>query len=91
VTVTGTVTGKVGTDTLIVNDGSGPVRIFLDGYNGSFADIQVNSRVQVFGLASEDGDGARIRVRNYKFHAGIDDDVIVLSTGSNLYLPLIVR
>jgi uncharacterized protein YdeI (BOF family) len=79
VTVTGTVTGKVGTDTLIVNDGSGPVRIFLDGYNGSFADIQVNSRVQVFGLASEDGDGQRIRVRNYKFHAGIDDDVIVLS------------
>ena len=91
VTVTGTVTGKVGTDTLIVNDGSGPVRIFLDGYNGSFADIQVNSRVQVFGLASEDGDGQRIRVRNYKFHAGIDDDVIVLSTGISLYLPIVAR
>ena len=55
------------------------------------ADIQVNSRVQVFGLASEDGDGARIRVRNYKFHAGIDDDVIVLSTGISLYLPIVAR
>ena len=91
VTVTGTVTGKVGTDTLIVDDDSGPVRIFLDGYNGSFEDIQVNSRVQAFGLASEDGDGQRIRVRNYKFHAGIDDDVIVLSTGISLYLPIVAR
>ena len=64
-TVTGMVIGKSGTDTLIVDDGSGPVRVFLDGYNGRFADIQLYDLVQVTGLVSEDGDGARIRVRNY--------------------------
>ncbi len=91
VTVTGTVTAKVGSDTLIVNDGSGPVRIFLDGYNGNFDDIQAFDRVQVTGLASEDGEGQRIRARNYKFHVGIDDDVIVVSKATQLYMPMISR
>ncbi len=64
--ITGTVTAKTGSDTLIVNDGSGPVRVFLDGYNGNFDDIQVNDWVRVTGLLSEDGDGGRIRVRYYQ-------------------------
>jgi uncharacterized protein YdeI (BOF family) len=74
--VTGTVTSKTGTDTLIVNDGSGPVRVFLDGYNGAFDDINVNDGVRVTGLFSEDGDGHRIRVRNYKMHPSFANDVI---------------
>jgi hypothetical protein len=37
--------------------------VFIDGYNGSFAGIAVSDSVQVIGLASEDGDGQRIRVR----------------------------
>lgn len=78
--ITGTVTLKVGSDTLIVNDGSGPVRIFLDGYNGDFSSIKVNDRVRVTGLISEDGDGGRIRVRNYKMHSEYADDVVILPT-----------
>ncbi|MFZ3151909.1 MAG: Ig-like domain-containing protein [Anaerolineaceae bacterium] len=78
ITTTGRVSSKSGTDTITINDGSGPVRVFLDGYNGTFADIPVNALVRVTGLASEDGDGARIRVRNHNYHAGIADDVLLL-------------
>ncbi len=91
VRVTGRVTSKVGLDTFFVDDGSGPVRVFLDGYNGSFADIRVNDIVQVTGLASEDGDGQRIRVRNHDFHIGIPDDVIVTGHTPLIYLPIIGR
>jgi uncharacterized protein YdeI (BOF family) len=78
ITTTGRVSSKSGTDTIIINDGSGPVRVFLDGYNGTFADIPVNALVQVTGLASEDGDGARIRVRNHNYHVSIADDVLLI-------------
>jgi uncharacterized protein YdeI (BOF family) len=90
-TVTGRVTQKTGTDTIFVDDGTGPIRVFLDGYNGTFDDIRVNDKVQVTGLVSEDGDGARIRVRNYKFHAGVLDDVTVLGQYKMLYLPVIMK
>ncbi len=74
--ITGTVTTKTGNDTLIVNDGSGPVRVFLDGYNGNFDDVQLNDWVRVTGLLSEDGDGGRIRVRNHLMHTPpLPDDV----------------
>ncbi len=75
--ITGTVTAMSGLDTIFVDDGSGVVRIFLDGYNGDFSDIQVNDLVRVTGLVSEDGDGPRIRVRNH-VHPEYNDDVIVL-------------
>lgn len=91
VTVTGKVTKKTGTDTIFVDDGTGPIRIFLDGYNGNFANIKVNDRVQVIGLASEDGDGARIRIRNYEFHPGIADDVIVVGHDYIIFLPVIAK
>src|SRR4030042_612769 len=55
--ITGTVTSKAGIDNIFVDDGSGPVRVFLDGYNGDFTDIQVNDVVRVTGLISEGGDG----------------------------------
>jgi uncharacterized protein YdeI (BOF family) len=90
-TVTGRVLGQSGTDTLIVDDGSGPVRIFLDGYNGTLADIQLYDLIQVTGLASEDGSGARIRVRNHNFHPGVDDDVITLANAHHVVLPIIAR
>ena len=53
-------------------------RVYLDGYNGDFADIQVNDLVQVTGLVSEDGEGGRIRVRNYGTHPQYADDVVIL-------------
>jgi hypothetical protein len=89
--VTGTVMSKSGTDTIIVDDGSGPVRVFLDGYNGSLEDIQVMDQVQVTGLASEDGSGGRIRVRNHNFHIGIDDDVILLEPAKFVFLGQIYK
>ncbi len=76
--ITGTVTTKTGVDNIFVDDGSGPVRVFLDGYNGDFADVQVNALVRVTGLVSEDGDGQRIRVRNYGMHPEYADDVVIL-------------
>ena len=88
--ITGTVTSK-GPDYVIVNDGSGPVRAFLDGYNGVWDPVQVLDRVTVKGLVSEDGSGPRIRVRNYAMHAGVPNDVSVLSHGSLIYLPLISK
>ena len=54
------------------------MRIFLDGYNGDFTDIQVNDLVRVTGLVSEDGDGQRIRVRNHGMHPEYADDVVEL-------------
>ena len=90
VVVTGVVTAKTGTDTFTVDDGSGPVRVFLDGYNGSFAAITLGSYVRVVGLASEDGAGARIRVRNYQAHAAYADDVTPF-LGLHVRLPLILK
>jgi len=87
--ITGTVTAKIGNDTLIVNDSSGPVRVFLDGYNGDFTDIQVKDLVRVIGLVSEDGDGSRIRVRNHRMHPQYPDDVIKLSP--HIYLPILAK
>ena len=76
--ITGTVTSKTGVDTLFVNDGTGATRVFLDGYNGNFSDIQVNDLVRVTGLVSEDGSGTRMRVRNYLMHPQYADDVVKL-------------
>jgi hypothetical protein len=42
-------------------------------------------------LASEDGEGARIRVRNHNFHPGVDDDVITLANAHHVVLPIIAR
>jgi uncharacterized protein YdeI (BOF family) len=89
--ITGRVTGKSGTDTIFVDDGSGPVRVFLDGYNGTLADIHVQDTVQVIGLVSEDGSGARIRVRNHNFHIGVDDDVVVLVPAILYMFPIISK
>ncbi len=74
--ITGTLTSKAGVDTIIVDDGSGPVRVFVDGYNGNFSDVQVNDLLQVTGLASEDGNGQRIRVRNHGMWPDRPDDVV---------------
>ena len=76
---------------IVVDDGSGPVRAFLDGYNGSFGDVGSLDRVTVTGLVSEDGGGRRIRVRNYGAHPALPDDVIILARAERVYLPVVVR
>jgi len=84
--ITGTITSKVGDEALIVDDGSGPIRAFLDGYNGDFSDLVVGDIVTVKGLISEDGDGRRIRVRNYQMHPAIADDVTQLGALADVTL-----
>lgn len=88
VRVTGVVVAR-STETLVVNDGSGPVRVFVDGYNGAFDDIPLYAVVQATGLASEDGEGPRIRVRDYKMHANRPDDVVVLAQGVTLTVGVV--
>jgi hypothetical protein len=73
----------------MVDDGSGPVRAFLDGYNGVWDSFKVFDKITVKGLVSEDGGGPRIRVRNYNMHAGIPNDVTLIAAAKQLYLPLI--
>ncbi len=78
VVVTGTVVQKEGSDTLWVDDGSGPLRLFLDGYNGDWSDAQVGDVIRVASPLSEDYFGARMRVRNHGAHPGLPDDVVFL-------------
>jgi uncharacterized repeat protein (TIGR01451 family) len=72
VQTSGQVVTKTSDYNFFVDDGSGPARVFIDGYNGDFADVEVSDWAQVIGLASEDGEGQRIRVRD-------SEDVVVLS------------
>ncbi len=90
--VTGTVVARSADGSAIwVDDGSSPVRAFLDGYNGVWSNIFPMDRVTVVGLVSEDYDGPRLRVRNYQKHANRPDDLILLRPASRLYLPLVMR
>jgi uncharacterized protein YdeI (BOF family) len=79
--VGGPVVTKLNDYEMLVDDGSGPVRVFIDGYNGSFAGVGWGSWAQIVGLASEDGEGSRIRVR------GSED----VAARAPFYLPLIMR
>jgi hypothetical protein len=92
--VTGTVVSKNGEDTLWVDDGSGLARLFLDGYNGTWSDVQVGDRVRVAGMVSEDGLGERLRVRNHGAHPELPDDVLMLPPlppSYKIYLPLVAK
>jgi uncharacterized protein YdeI (BOF family) len=83
VKIHGLVTQVINDYSFFIDDGSGPARVFIDGYNGSFALIEVGDHVRVIGLASEDGDGQRIRVRK-------QEDVTILPT-LRYFLPQILR
>lgn len=87
VVVTGTVTAKSGSDSIWLDDGSGPVRLFLDGYNGAWDDVQVGNRLMAAGLTSEDGAGQRIRIRNHGAHPLLPDDVRLLPALSKEVTP----
>jgi hypothetical protein len=92
VQVWGEVTAKEGSDTMWVDDGSGPVRAFLDGYNGYWEDgVSVGQWVRVAGLASEDGLGRRLRVRNHGMHPALPDDLQITLPPQYIYLPSILE
>lgn len=57
--------GKVGS--IVVNDGTGDVRVFIDGYitpSIYLESLQEGDRISAVGLSSVDAVGKRIRVRN---------------------------
>lgn len=76
--VTGTVVRKEGSDTVWIDDGSGALRLFLDGYNGDWSDVRVGDVIKVASPLSEDYFGARMRVRNHGAHPELPDDVVFL-------------
>jgi len=88
--ITGTVTSKVGNEAIFVDDGTGPIRAFLDGYNGDFSDIPAGALVTVKGLISEDGDGRRIRVRAHN-DTTRPDDVLLLELPGTLAITKTVE
>jgi DNA/RNA endonuclease YhcR with UshA esterase domain len=59
----GEVITKTNDYNFFMDDGSGLARVFIDGYNGDFAGVAEGDRLGIVGLASEDGNGQRIRVR----------------------------
>jgi len=87
VVVTGTVVQKEGSDAIWVDDGSGPLRLFLDGYNGDWSDVQVGHEIKIASLLSEDYAGQRVRMRNHGMHPALPDDVLFLEAP----LPAIVE
>ncbi len=85
----GLVTRWVDRNSFTIDDGTGPCRVFLDGYNDdpedpTFASIRPGDWVRVIGLGSEDLSGQRIRVRT-------ESDIVPLRRGSAIFLPLIFR
>jgi DNA/RNA endonuclease YhcR with UshA esterase domain len=88
--ITGTVKSK-NAEALVIDDGSGPVRAFLDGYNGVWDDVKLFDQITVKGLISEDYNGPRIRLRNHGMHPLIADDVAIISHAKQVFLPLIRR
>ncbi len=67
---------------IVIDDGSGSIRIFIDGYIGrpnsddkSMPSMKVGDTVEAVGLSSVDPEGSRIRIRNR-------DDVKVLAKGN---------
>ncbi len=64
----GLVTGWYDAESFIVNDGSGPARILLEGNNqeegnDTFESIQIGYRVRAIGIGSENAGGPNLRVR----------------------------
>lgn len=88
VKVTGKVT-KMDTQNIYLNDGSGVSRAYVEGYIGDGTDaskgkwnpsIKVGDTVSVIGLASEDPEGHRLRVRNT---SEIAVNIVVNTTGDS--------
>ncbi|MBP1963780.1 S-layer homology domain-containing protein [Paenibacillus aceris] len=70
VKVTGRVVSKFDDNSYVINDGTGPVLVFTDGYivnqSGPVPSLAVGDTLEAVGLASKNTEGTRIRVRNTK-------------------------
>ncbi|NOU92450.1 hypothetical protein GC093_04265 [Paenibacillus sp. LMG 31456] len=70
VKVKGTIISKPDENSFVVNDGSGPILIFTDGYianqSGPVPDLKIGDTLEATGMAGKYSEGIRIRVRNTK-------------------------
>jgi predicted extracellular nuclease len=77
VKVTGTIVSKFDENSYVVNDGSGDVLVFTDGYivnqSGPVPVLKVGDTLEAVGLSGAFADGTRIRVRDTKELIGIAD------------------
>ncbi|MEQ6388084.1 CehA/McbA family metallohydrolase [Bacillaceae bacterium S4-13-58] len=80
VKVTGSVVSKYDENSYIINDGSGDILVFTDGYivnqSGPVPDLNPGDTLEAVGLAGTFSDGKRIRVRNTQELIGtkVDDE-----------------
>lgn len=76
VKVTGKVVSKYDDNSYVINDGSGDVLVFTDGYivnqSGPVPVLKVGETLEALGLSGAFAEGTRIRVRNTKELKGID-------------------
>ncbi|MDP4169455.1 MAG: lamin tail domain-containing protein [Bacillota bacterium] len=70
VKVTGKVVSKYDANSYVINDGSGDVLVFTDGYivnqTGPIPDLKVGEKLEAVGFAGKFAEGNRIRVRDTK-------------------------
>ncbi|WML46610.1 lamin tail domain-containing protein [Neobacillus sp. PS3-34] len=70
VKVTGKVVSKYDENSYVINDGSGPVLVFTDGYivnqSGPVPDLQVGDTLEAVALSGKFVEGNRLRVRDTK-------------------------
>ncbi|PGV53324.1 DUF4350 domain-containing protein [Bacillus sp. AFS037270] len=76
VKVTGTVKSKYDDNSYVINDGSGDVLVFTDGYivnqSGPVPTLKVGDTLEAVGLSGAFSEGTRIRVRDTKELVGFD-------------------
>ncbi|MBT2658648.1 Ig domain-containing protein group 2 domain-containing protein [Bacillus sp. ISL-18] len=76
VKVTGKVVSKYDDNSYVINDGSGDVLVFTDGYivnqSGPVPALKVGDTLEAVGLSGAFSEGTRIRVRNTKELVGTD-------------------
>jgi DNA/RNA endonuclease YhcR with UshA esterase domain/histidinol phosphatase-like PHP family hydrolase len=70
---------------IIIDDGSGAIRVFIDGYIGrsksedkTMPVFKVGDKVTAIGLSSIDPEGNRVRVRNRAEVALVEDEVLTV-------------
>jgi uncharacterized protein YdeI (BOF family) len=91
VKVKGKVVSKYDANSYIINDGSGDVLVFTDGYianqTGPVPDLKVGDTLEAIGLAGKFAEGSRIRVRDTKELVGIKDTMAPVTTAKANSVP----
>jgi len=80
----GFVTQIIDASTCVIDDGSGPIVVFIDGYIGTLpAGLKVGDYLSVIGLSGEYADGRRVRVRNAGDVSAVVTYTLTYTAGAN--------